>query len=346
MKKILLSTAAVFAFAGAAAAEVTWGGDAEISHNSEDGFSYAAGLSVKASQELNNGWTAALSLDVDLDAENDSYDLGDIQASDLVFSISSDMGGLYLGDTDTAAQKFWSGVTDMAQDGFTEGDEYEDGTVRGEVIYGGVTAAVSYGIDTGANEIYDMQFAAQAALGGVDLSVAYQSDADGDDRIFGLSAGFTVGGADLLVAYADNEGDTSTGIKVTYPVGATSVVAHYVAESVGQDSYGVAVTYTEDMLTAKGYYKSIQGSDEFGVAASYDLGNGLVLTGGLIDGDSTSDDDFGQYLVAEYDLGGGATFTASYANATNNGGQTSDMDTTLGGYELDDGLTLTLGLKF
>ena len=61
MKKILLSSAAIALLAGAASAEVTWSGDAEIGYNDDwnDGAYYDAGLTVNLSQELNNGWTAS-----------------------------------------------------------------------------------------------------------------------------------------------------------------------------------------------------------------------------------------------------------------------------------------------
>ncbi|MBU2077123.1 MAG: hypothetical protein KKE27_03660 [Alphaproteobacteria bacterium] len=60
-----------------------------------------------------------------------------------------------------------------------------------------------------------------------------------------------------------------------------------------------------------------------------------------------SDNDYASYVVAEYDLGGGASFLASYADANNAAAVTTDdIDTGLGGYELKSGATLALSFSF
>lgn len=131
MKNILLSSAAIVAIAGAASAEVTWSGDAELGYSSieddgvELGVYWDAGLSVDLSQELNNGWTASASLDIDLN-NDDSFDLGSVDSSDWVVTLSNDVFELTAGDIDLAASKFdWVSNVDEDLDG-DEASDFDD----------------------------------------------------------------------------------------------------------------------------------------------------------------------------------------------------------------------------
>ena len=80
MKSILLTSTALVAFAGAAAAEshasadmmgpqgVVWGADGEFGYNEEveGGFYFDGGLAISTTAGMNMGLTAGLTLDVDL----------------------------------------------------------------------------------------------------------------------------------------------------------------------------------------------------------------------------------------------------------------------------------------
>ena len=72
MKSILLASVSVVAFAGAAAAEVTFGGSATLGYNDtvEDNFYWSGNLAVTMSQELNNGLTAGVTFDGDVADNN------------------------------------------------------------------------------------------------------------------------------------------------------------------------------------------------------------------------------------------------------------------------------------
>ncbi len=61
MKRILLTSTALVAFAGAAAADVTWSGTAGLGYNDDidDGFYVDGDLDVTMSQELDNGVTVS-----------------------------------------------------------------------------------------------------------------------------------------------------------------------------------------------------------------------------------------------------------------------------------------------
>lgn len=358
MKNILLSSVAIVAFAGAAAAEISFSGAGTLGYNDdfEDGVYVDVDVDMTATAELNNGWTATVTYGVELD-DNGSAGDTDVSADDnLKISLSNASSYFTYGDTKFAAESKWSGVSEMAQDGFSEQDGEAVLIIGG--TFGGVEAAASAGVDEATGETYQVGFGAKATFGTVNLSVAYQEEdaatglgTEGDyngDGIFAISAGTSFAGADVKVAYASNQTDdeNSMGLEVAYPVGPVALGAFYVSESAGDDTYGVSGTYTEGALTAKVYYKNLTGSDEYGLGATYDMGNGLKVSGGYADGDSTTDNDFAAYVVADYDLGGGASFIAAYADHTSFVGTTDDVDTVTGGYELRSGATLALSLKF
>ena len=75
MKRILLASASIVAFAGAAAAEITFSGEAALGYNDTDalseddedkGFYWDAELGITFSQELDNGLVAAATVTSDV----------------------------------------------------------------------------------------------------------------------------------------------------------------------------------------------------------------------------------------------------------------------------------------
>jgi hypothetical protein len=183
MKSILLTSTALVAFAGAAAAEshasadmmgpqgVVWGADGEFGYNEEveGGFYFDGGLAISTTAGMNMGLTAGLTLDVDLgfvDATTNTptgaiednngdgaFDNIAITGSDFVVFVEGQGAALYIGDTATASEKTWAGTTNMEQDGFLEVDDvndgadngdFVDGVIRGDLAYGPVTASVSF----------------------------------------------------------------------------------------------------------------------------------------------------------------------------------------------------------
>jgi hypothetical protein len=356
MKKILLSSAAIVAFAGAASADISWTGSASLGYNDdvEDGVYADADVNINASTELNNGWTASLTYGFELQERNeDGVANQDAFSGDnnILVSLTNGTYGVFYGDTEFAAAGLWSGVSEMDEDNFSEQDG-ED-VLKLTATLGGVELAYSAHVEDSTNEFGQNSIGAAATFGNFDVAFGYQDEVaaeasqEGDfvtEDVFGLSVGTSFGGADVTFAYAKSGDEDSTGLEVSYPVGDVTLGAFYVSESADEDNYGVSAAYAAGALEAKIYYKSLNDNDEYGLGGTYDLGTGLVLAAGYIDGDSTSDDDFGVYIAADYDLGGGASLLASYADQDN--GPTDDLDTVVGGYELNDGLTVVLSLDF
>lgn len=242
MKRILLASASIVAFAGAAAAEITFGGSAELAYNLDngdelrdgpgsDGFYWEANLGVTLSQELNNGLTAAASFTLEIVDDSDGGDSPDDDGvnvdNDFVLSLTTEAGGLFFGDTAYAAETHWDPAGNMLADDFSE----QDGEVvlRGDILYSGIEAAISYNVADNENDVPEddldqLSFGASGTLGRFTYSVAYQEESDllndgvvgpeevegvysfSDDfevaEVFGISAGTTFGGADVSVAYA------------------------------------------------------------------------------------------------------------------------------------------------
>jgi hypothetical protein len=372
MKKILLSSAAIVAFAGAASAEFAFSGTAALGYNDEfsDGVYVDADMDISASTELNNGWTASLTYGVEL-SQKDEGESNDAQAGvddNLTLALTNGTYTLTYGDTEHAAVSKWSGVSEMNADVFSEQDG-ED-VLKAEADFGDYAFAVSGIVDADGNAITDdtgdikqASFGAVATYGQYNFGASYQEedftvlDASGDyvpAEVLGLFVSTTFAGADVTVAYAEaNAGPlemSSFGVEVAYPVGDITLGAFYVAEDANfvlpaDETYGVSALYAAGAIEAKVYYQNVLGLDEYGVGASYDMNNGLVVTAGYIGGDDLTDDDYSTYITAEYDLGGGASLLGAYVDQENfTGGD--DIDTVVSDYELRDGFTVELGFTF
>lgn len=347
MKRILLTSTAIVGFAGAAAADVSWSGAATLGYNDDikDGIYADVDLDVTLSQTLDNGLTASATFGWEL--EDDRIDGGNDFSADnnIVISLTSDMAGLYYGDTANAAETHWSGVTNMNEDGFSEADG--ENVLRGDMSFGDVDMSVSYYVnneDGEDGELNQLALGASGNLGAATFSFAYQAEDDefesasGDynsDSILGVSVGTALGGADVKLAYAMNQttDENSMGVEVSYPVGDVTVTAFYVAESAIDDSYGLAVAYASGPVSINAFYHD-GGDEDSGIHFGYDVGNGLMVYAGW------SDDD-GQYIGGEYDLGGGASLTISYAEDEDN-----DENDEIGPQEYLHGTTVAMSMKF
>jgi len=359
MKKILLASVALSAFAGAAAAEVSFSGSASLGYNDttggdNDGFYWAGTVNTTFAAELDNGLTAGATVNFEVEdngaANTASANTGiALDSDDFVVFVKSGDAAVYFGDTTAAAAKYWTAAGDMESDGFTT-DAFDaaevDAVLRGDMSYGSVSLSVSTLVV--ADEAEQLSFSAKAALGAVTLSAAYEEatttiteggDAN-DDEIFGLAAGFSAAGADIVVAYAEDENSDSTGLKVTYPMGDVKVTAYYVSESVGDDNYGINVAYSAGAASVTLDYQDDQGTTKVALDGSYDLGNGLTVLAGVYDEENAGTD---SYIAASYDLGGGAALLVSYADAEVAGNIADDE---IGANDYQVGTTVELSFAF
>ncbi len=345
MKNILLASTALVAFAGAAAAEVSFSGEAVLGYNHEiEGGAYASvDLDVDYSQELDNGLTAAASfgfgvVDTDNTATGIESTVG-LDAGDAEFSLSADAWSLNVGidgGTDDATEVVWDGVSNMGNDSFYESaDDNDEDVVRVEAALGAAEVVVAYNIDT-----EDFDAGVTAEFGDISVGAVYEEV--GAETNFGLFGSATFAGATVDFAHSSvydstsTDNETSTGVEVTYPVGDVSVSAFYVSESDIDDSYGLTGKYSANGLAVKAFYHD-GGDEDYGIEIGYDVSDVLSVYAGLSEVD-------GEYVGVEYDLGGGASLLASYG--ADDFGSNADSNDEIGPQEYNEGLTVELTLAF
>ena len=337
--------------AGVAAAEVTFSGTANFGYNDTDhtnGASVGAAfsdmdLNIAFSKELNNGYTAAASVELDYADANQG---NDISASDALISLTNADSGIHYGDTKHGAQNAWSAVGSMDNDTFRAADG--EMVTRADMTFGGAKIGISLGDDTnisGTEKDY-ISLGITGSAGSFSYALAHQNantttvDLD-DNSAFtqqattGVRVSTTLGGATVALGYAKNDNGGSTGIEVSYPMGALTTTASYVQEGAtgAENNWDVKFVYAADPV---GLTVATDESQDWNVDVSYEMGNGLSLFVGA--------DDVGKdtYAGVSYDLGGGASLLASYANDSNN----TDTDDEVGAKDYKEGMTFQLSFAF
>lgn len=358
MKSILLASASIVAFAGAAAAEVTFSGSAEFGYNDtdldpgvgndddSDGFYWSSDITLALSQPLNNGLTASVGVGIDLS----DGDLGSpLSASDFVLSLTSENSGLYFGATDTAAGlHYTAAVSGMDNDGFTSGTD--NPVVRGDITYGGVSASVSLIVNQDdPSETDQLSVGASGSFGNFTFGVGYQEEADGGfeanddfegDGIFAVEVGTTFAGAAVTLAYAqDQTTDTdSIGVAASYTFGMVTVGAYYAMQDAG-DNYGISADYANGPITVGVYYDVEDGADDdWGIEGSYDVGNGITAYAGVVD----AGEDF--YVAGNIGLGESSSLLISYAE--DGDGDEAAGDDDIGANDYHVGTTVAVTFEF
>lgn len=315
MKRILLASASVFAFAGAAAAEVSFSGEANAELNGLTGFSTDAEITASLTQELDNGLTATAEVTLDADADELSY--GSI-------SLTSDTAGITFG-TGIHGGAF-NAVSDTIAVG--RGDEGVDG-INGYVMFGETTVFLSMPIDEGQTDIDsdEIEIGVSSVVAGWTVGFGYANGAV-DPGVVVKGSG-TIAGLDLTVAAGQVNDETAWDVAASYPVGPVTVGATIDSN----EAWEVTVGYAEGAVAVDAAFDS---DEDWSLEASYDMGNGLVAYAGIVD----AGDDY--YVGGAYDLGGGASFYASYVED----GGTENGDNEIGANDYARGTTVGLSFEF
>lgn len=349
MKRILLASTAIVAFAGAAAAEVTFSGDAEFGYNDEfdDGFFWEVGATLNFSQELDNGLTASVKGDVEFvsspntdeddpedptdDANADStFADNDIEIDDLVITIASENASLAFGDTAPAADSLWSSpVTNLDADDFNDEDDLddEDGIIIGRVTFGDFEVAVSYGVvDTNGGDESDindgsdddfvgLQIGATGSFSGVDVVFAYQEEVEGQSTTLGAGDEVTIGSTPEIFALGAST--NLAGFELGFAYSLLTVEAEDSNAESDLTSIGVQGAYSFGDVTVGAFY------------VSQDLDNDIT-------GDDDIDDNYG--IFVDYAAG---PITVGFHYHDGN-----DEDIQLNGtYDLGNGISLFAGYR-
>ncbi|MEM9477318.1 MAG: porin [Pseudomonadota bacterium] len=303
MKKVLLTSTALVASAGMAAADVSLSGSAELgvayydstddaTDNEEVQFHTDIDVTFTMSGETDGGLTFGASIDLDEGGNGEPFEDANTQGGETIF-VSGNFGTINMGDTDGAFDRAMNeaiiggALNDDHEHGGYNGNAGLDGTYDGQIVrydysFSDFQFSVSAEIDDAGvgDPVFGLGFQYDLELAGVDLGLGlgYQSVDDGTDDIdlvgFSVDASFG-GGIEAILNYStEDDGAADT------------------------DHIGLAVGYSFDAVT---------------VAANW----------GEFDTDGATTDGIG--FVVNYDLGGGAEAQFGYGTTSEDGAD--DVDT-------------------
>ena len=276
MKKVLLTTTALVMTAGVAAAEVSFKGTMGVALVDDNGASDATrtDMFVASYYDFDVAMSAASDNGITASA---SFDMGSGEKID------------YDDDDELEVQSGTIGNADVA------------------VSYAGWTLTVDQdGIDNLFDDSQSEDLSVAGSVGG--LSVAFATDLENDTNSYSL--GYTMG--DLALTFTgtnnDDAGGDATGISAKYSMGDLTVSASMSNESNdAEDDTSVGVTYKMDALTVS--YKTTQPGSDADFGDEWDAK--IAYTAGAMSASFALDEADATTVIAEYDLGGGATAFAA-----------------------------------
>ena len=262
MKKLLTATTALALVCGAAAAEVTVGGDARfgLSYDSEadNQISVHQRFRAKFSASGTTDGGLAFSGEANINSESGA-------AADGVVSVSGAFGKLAFGALD-AADTLAGGIADVGIKGIGV-DDVAEGSLRNYT-------------DSGNLILYTQSFGSLNFGVSASPSVANASGtpAVSDDDTFAIGMNFTASGMKIGLGF-DSEETVSLG--ASYTTGQITANAYF-AERDGADGAGVDVSYSMGATTVTLVAATNSGDqDAFGMGVSHDLGGGASLVAGF-----------------------------------------------------------------
>jgi outer membrane protein OmpU len=340
MKNVLFASTALVAFAGAASAEVTLSGNAEMGifnadsvtpttntagatfnrTDGETGFFTDIDVTFTMSGETDGGLTFGASIDLDESGNGQPFESPGTQGGETIF-LSGAFGTLTAGDTDGALD--WA-LTEVA---FNSGSLGDDETVHAgfngnnglDGLYDGQIVRYDYSFG-------DFGVALSAELndaGADDAATPY--DESRNDDVFGIGFKYQLdlGGSEIGLGLGYQTAsftETATGNEVDLDTIGLSVNGSVAGFQVGL-SYMTYENYIPNSIADEGVFGSRvitpgQDTDQIGVGVGYTTGAiSASLNYGKYDHDSGFEAD-GYGLTVGYDLGGGASVQLGYSDST------------------------------
>ena len=317
MKNILLTSTALVAFAGAAAAgghtSVSFSGAASAEYNSVSGYATDADLDATMSADLDNGLN--VSVTIGIDTAN--------------FKGEPTKSGSVVLSSDTASLSFGTAVVGAVRTAV--GKDYKIGTGNDTLIVDGEIAGVAASATFGATTLLLSAALTEADTTVDNIEVGVTTSAAGWDLGFGLvnstseyamTAAGTAGGATVGFGMS-NVGAGEWDVSLAYPVGAVTVSAStdeanawevgaaFAADGVSagivlspNSVWKITAGYAADGITVAAEFTD---ASVMTLGATFDMGNSLTVGAGI---ENTEN-----YAFASYDLGGGANAFVDYSNA-------------------------------
>lgn len=321
MKKILLATTALVGFAGAAAAEITLDGYAEMGvrggDNIETQFHNDWQVNFNFSGETDGGLSFGGKVQIE-DSNGPGAINGGVVADDEAFWVSGSFGKVTLGETDGAfdwaLSEIYTGSaiaddhsTHLGAYWYTGLDAtYDNQIARYEYAFGDFGVAVSAEMDdTGVGDAsVGLGGKWSGDMGGTAVGVGFGVQDNGVNTVWGLSASAAMAnGFSAAIGYADLDG---TAFHTSNGFAATPLVDSW---------WGINVGYTTGALTVGANYgrfdSNIGDLSGFGLVANYDLGGGAVAMAGFGSSDAPAGSGGGSWNGAGEDtfsLGLGLSF--------------------------------------
>jgi outer membrane protein OmpU len=277
MKKILLATTLLAATAGYASAEVAVSGSARMGII-YDGFTDDAAFSSRVRIKFAATGTTDGGLSFGATVRNDQIGTGGTSNGDSTVFISGAFGSLTMGDTGNASDDLVGQVS-----GIGYGPGKLDGAADVKLLDDAVKTAVYYKYTSGA-----LTF----GLGSGQTTDDYKS----------IAVAYDAGSFQVAVGYEDDGFDNVTSLKGTATFGAATVKVKVADDSRRDDmGYALSVDYAASpALTVTGFYadtKKLTGGVDidanYGIGASYDLGGGAKVKGGVASVNGETAADFG-----------------------------------------------------
>jgi len=283
MKKILLATTVLVGTAGFASAEVTLSGNGRMGLTYVEGDAHETAFNsrVRASVSMSSSTDSGLEFGGSFGIHDAGNAAGGTAGS---VYISGAFGKLTMGDIDSAAQNAVGQIAGVGYAG--NGDHNEIGYLTSGddegALYSysasGFTGYLSVGQPANADDTFS-------------VGAAYSTDA------FGVAVGYEdLGAADA----ADDATQTSVSASATFS-GVTAKAIYMTRDNAtGFDpsSYGVSATYAMDAVSLTAFLRTAELSDTdtgvyTGIGASYSLGGGATLAGGIANNDGQTKADLG-----------------------------------------------------
>ena len=328
-----------------------------------------AGITFAMSGALDNGMATSVTIDMDGSAAGVN-DTASNAVGKYNLSVSNDTTAVNFGSTEYSARSHWVAAGDMATDGWFNQNDDGLNVLKADSTLGALKVSVSANTVNGSSNAAPnpVSIAIAGSLGGASYVIANEGS------MMGISATTAVGGATVTTAYSSaptvttagkaasaagirpvtaaitqvesaSLTDTSTGVKIAYPMGAVVATASYVMESkatgsvsTAKDSWNISGTWTSGDTSVT--FATDENSDN-SVEGSTKLGGATVYAG--------LDDFLGDmYLAVSNPIGSeatAATLVASYATE-GTGANATDAKDEIGAGNWQEGLTLELKFSF
>lgn len=264
MKKILLTASAVSLMAGAAAADVTVGGDARFgivydegghaTTSSEFSVQQRVRVLMRATTQTDGGLTFGATLGAEVRNRDGNLDnRNGLYTANPLITVSGAGLDFFLGNTSGAVQDLvgiWSGGLgfndELARPGIAAGfkgaDVADTQTAKIAYTFGDFKVAASVANAPSDPELEDAEIAVRYSANGITAALGLDADEN-----WAISGSYAFGDARVGAIYRDGPdaagGDANYRIYGTYTMGATTIGATYTETNAASAAYGIGVSH-------------------------------------------------------------------------------------------------------